>query len=734
MDPALSVHDQVADVVRALLPEEARAGLVIEHAPPRFTMTFDDGAGGTHRIVVERVNDEGLMSVQGSSEAIAPIVAACEALLAPPVVPEADPEPVVPEADPPPVVPEADPEPVVPEADPPPVVPVRVDVPHGSPKVQDGGFDTLDGAADTRLTQLLADGLPVELRASAKATIARGGFALGFADAEGQPQLLRAQVLDRGFRIFAQGRRYWFLLPVAAAKGSSLARHREVVAALNPLEERLEAQLTASDATEAPPSERLVEERLSSLVLGALPSSFEAHAQRLEGGFEVTFVDAWGARTVLRARSIAAGYTGIAHGRDVGFSFLGFESSDRDPAARVRYQGLAQKLLEREADFVAVVHATLRDPAAQAIFLGAAAAEGGATIDLEDPGVDDEQRGAPALRPLVEIELAPTAPLARRIAELLPEELARSVQVLSTEDGFAVGVRDGAGARHLLRARWIEDGFAIISEGRNLCVSRLKTLGRADDDALIERYRGVAAAFMAHEVEVLPAWRRVLRAAAGPQGVAGAPVAREELCALLGSLMPEDWRRAVNVWPLQEGFAVHFQDAAGTTHAFRVHTSSASALKPTFATLAFAPVAGADDEVVLSRLQTVAGVLLRHVASLASVLASTGMHPKPTTALVAADAPLHALVRPLLPAARRDAAMTVRVPSGFVVCFFDGAGAQFMIEAKMHDEESPEALPAVELRLRPDSDEQDASGSEARRTLEAFRAASAALTTAFGAL
>jgi hypothetical protein len=316
-----------------------------------------------------------------------------------------------------------------------------------------------------------------------------------------------------------------------------VARYRELTDALRADEDQLAEALYPRGVGVDLLVQPSLGEALSARVRALLLPDWREDVQvaRAPGGFVVGFRDASGVRHLLRAQRIEDGFAVLTHGRHFAFSHLEHDDESENSRAALRCRELAETFLRREEQLAEA----LRSPRHVR------------SIDLF---------AAPPAN----------AALSAWVDALPPEEWGRDLEAVQLHDGFAVGFRDASGARHVLRAHWLEEGFPVLAHGRRVILSYLQSGGDPEDPNRLARYREVARAFLEQEEPLTEHLRphgapRRGRDLFAPPPVSGALAARVRV------LLPPDWRGDVKAARVSDGFAVGFRDASGARHVLRAH-------------------------------------------------------------------------------------------------------------------------------------------------------------------
>jgi hypothetical protein len=532
-------------------------------------------------------------------------------------------------------------------------------LPSGHEPHSDAAATGANAALSARVTALL----PAEWREGVRVAVVPGGFVAALRDAAGVEHALRADWQEAGFHALAHGRRFC-LSYLARADGpedaAELARFHEAAHTLLADEDPLAALTRAADgapppvdaAPGAPPGFDLAAlpaagEALAAWVTARLPEGWRegARVALAPGGFAAGARDASGRWRVVRARELEPGFAGLAQGRHFDFSNLARDGEPEDAAAVAQYRALAEALRAQE------------DALAEDLY---PSGFGGARVGLD-----------------LLAQPSPGEQLSARVRALLPADWREDVRVARAYGGFAVGFRDASGARHVLRAQWIEEGFAALAYGRRFGLFAQESAGGTAGA------RTLAETLLEREEDLAEALRSTRRIRGYDPFATPPPIAA--LTAWLDALPPAPWRQDARAVRTHDGFAVRFRDAAGALSVLR-----AQWLEEEF------PVVAHGHRVSVAYLRSPGepegpGRRARYGEVAAAFVAQEVSLAREARPHDAAGRPLDLFGAPpmnvaiaaralaLLPADWRDDVKAAPVHNGFVVGFGDAAGGRHVL-------------------------------------------------------
>lgn len=291
-----------------------------------------------------------------------------------------------------------------------------------------------------------------------------------------------------------------------------------------------------------PPADPLTE-----LLCGLLPEQWrhDVTVTRYLLGFALHFRDAAGHQHTLEARAAHPDDPALVVGPTLAYSYTQVEEALDLDVMLEEYRAALTTIAAREADILPRLEAPT---GAQPV--------GEMALPRPHSAGDD---------------------LVTLLRETLPEGWRHDVAVIVSKGSMLLTCRDAKGRQHVLDARPLNRDTPALVPGQTLGFSYTMVDPSLDGTSLIEEYRAVLTAMAAREADILP-WltEPPAEVAAGDPALGADPIGlpghRDQtmsegaLPARLLPLLPPDWREAVSVALISDGFAVSFADASGHQH------------------------------------------------------------------------------------------------------------------------------------------------------------------------
>ena len=533
-----------------------------------------------------------------------------------------------------------------------------------------GAIDALD-AKDTspELAALLAALLPPSWRNRVVATLTPGGFALRFEDGSGHTHALNARPRHHNEPALVEGQTLSFgytLVDPALDEAALAPAYRATLEAFAAKEGNITPWLTeevgaptgeglATGTFEPFPNERPAPDGLVELLTAALPEAWRVNlsAALFDDGFVLRFEDREGQRHIFEARRGDAS-PAMVKGQALGFSYRAVEATGNEVSLVAAYRDAAKAFLAREDELLGWIDVA---PAAPEN-------EGLATGSFE---VFPDERPAPAA-------------LAELLTAALPEAWRNDLSVALTPQGFVLRFADGEGRPHILEARRGDESPAMV-KGHTLGFSYRAVDDTRDEVALVAAYRAAMPPLLAREDELLALL------AEAPEEAPGTPATREVRAFIL-TLLPEAWRRDVEVLTTADGLVIRCLGDDGLTHHIvtrKLTPGAAHAVRGESYGYDYAPDPGRPAEPVEGARRALLRSLASHERNIVTLLTQTAHEARWSEPYPDAEAPSTTLadaVAALLPAEARGDVQVQKIPDGFSARFRDARGTQHMIEGR----------------------------------------------------
>jgi len=533
-----------------------------------------------------------------------------------------------------------------------------------------GAIDAID-AKDTspELAALLTALLPPSWRNRVVATLTPGGFALHFEDGSGHTHSLNARPRHHNEPALVEGQTLAFgytLVDTALDEAAVAPAYRATLEAFAAKEGNITPWLTeetgaptgeglATGTFEPFPDERPAPAGLVELLTATLPEAWRVNpsAALFDDGFVLRFEDREGHRHIFEARR-GDESPSLLRGEALGFSYRAVEATGNEVSLVAAYREAAKAFLAREGELLGWIDVT---PAAPEN-------EGLATGSFE---VFPDERPAPT-------------ELAALLAAALPEAWRNDLSAALTPQGFVLRFADAEGRKHILEARRGDESPALV-KGRELGFSYRAVDDTRDEVALVAAYRAAMPPLLAREDELLALL------AEAPEESPGTPATRE-VHAFILTLLPEAWRREVEVFTTDDGLTIRSVGDDGLTHhivARKLVPGAAHAARGESYGYDYAPDPGRPAEPVTDARLALLKSLAAHDRNLITLLTQSTHEARWSEPYPDAEAPSTTLadaVTALLPADARGDVQVQKIPDGFSARFRDARGTQHMIEGR----------------------------------------------------